>query len=803
MGAGVSCAVAAFVVAVAPGAGVARADTLTQTLAVDGADYAPVSPFPDAYSSDPQAIHVGVTAGQPSYYSYVHVEIDGLVSATDEKLSLKFTPFNGSQDDNVNTSAAILSMCVLHDKYPSPFDPSKPPQYDCTKGSAVGTLNSDGTWSFDATKLLAAWRADGNTGAAIIPEYQPTDAWEVSLDKTLIEADYSGVTAESTPPTVVYLPTAPPTAPPPPVSVAPYHVPRTTATPGPTPTAGARPTPRATPRAQGATAAGAGTSGGSGDGGNGRWIAALALSALAGLLLIGRPLARAVSGLAGPFRPTLLSEMRGHPRAFTLASVMLGWSVAFSGYSLASNVAPASSPGAVASNDNANGGAGGAQGNAGSGSGGGAGGAGSTGNPAAPGSVGPNLASSSGGGAGGTGGGGGGGTATQTPFNGFGVNLFGPDRDRIGIDANTIKLCGHSALIFGPAFNVSAADINVFWQYVNAHGGINGRQVQMSWNDDQYDPGKAVQAAQACEDSGPFAILSGIGFDQIPAVRVWAEQHQELYLYHIAVQQGSQGMRYSYTEMPSVEQVGRQAADLVLSKYRGHKVAIIERQSPNWEPGTAVFKKMLAAAGAQITDDEYVSNNQGTYTNNLVKMSQSGADVALVWENALAATEIIEQAHGQAWFPHMVLFPFNLTIQKLQASDLNPPLDGVAAWTAYTHGDDANAQQFGYAGEVHAFESAYAQYDPQADLSGFGGDLLWMAWTELKEVADLLQDCGRDCTRNKMAALMQGYRNTVPPNCPVDFNGDHHHAGFFTDTFVGEARNGQNEWLVTQHCVKP
>ena len=800
--AGVCAAAAAFVLVAMPGTGVAHADTVTQPLPVDGQDYAPVSPFPDAYNGDPLAVHVGVTGGQPSYYAYIHVALDGLPpQASDEHLTFSFTPDTTNAYNNVNTSAAILSMCVLAQQYPATWNSSSPPRYDCTRGSSVGTQKGDGTWSFDATKLLAAWRSGGDTGAVIIPEYQPTDSWEVSFTKSLTEATYSAVTPapQSTviaPPTIAPVPSAP-------AVVAPDHAPAPLPTARPLPSAS--PTAAATPAPARSShpAAGAGTaqdtSGGDG-GASGRWIAALALSALAALLLVGRPLSRAASGLAGPFRPVFLAEMRTHPRAFTMASVLLGWSVAFSGYSLATGpLNPASSHGALASNS-------------GSGdSGGGAGGDGSTtsggsttgGSPGAPGSVGPNLAAAGSGSNSGGGGGGNGGGPTATPFNGYGVNLWGPDRDRIGIDGSTIKLCGHSALIFGPAFNVQASDLNVFWDYVNDHGGAAGRKVTLEWNDDSYQPANAVQAAQKCEDDGAFIVLSGIGFDQIPAVRVWAEQHQELYLYHVAVQHGSEAFRYSYTEFPSVEQLGQQAADLTIQKYRGHKVAIIERQSSNWEPGTTVYKQALAAAGIQITDDEYVSNNQGTYTQNLVKMQQSGADTVLVWENALADTEIIEQAHGQHWFPHMVMFPFNLTIEKLQQSDLKVPFDGVAAWLAYTHGDYGNAQQFDYAAEVQRFEAAYAQYDPQADLNGFGGDLLWGTWLDFMQVNDLLQRCGGDCTRNKLAAELQGYHVKVGVNCDVDLTGDRHHGGLDTDTFVGEVNNGRNEWLMSTMCQRP
>ena len=91
------------------------------------------------------------------------------------------------------------------------------------------------------------------------------------------------------------------------------------------------------------------------------------------------------------------------------------------------------------------------------------------------------------------------------------------------------------------AFHISASDLNVYWQHVNDHGGIFGRSVHGDYTNDNYDPGTAVQAAQTCKDKNTFVLLGGIGFDQIPAVRQWAEQNHELYLHHIATIEGAAG----------------------------------------------------------------------------------------------------------------------------------------------------------------------------------------------------------------------------------------------------------------------
>jgi ABC-type branched-subunit amino acid transport system substrate-binding protein len=299
-------------------------------------------------------------------------------------------------------------------------------------------------------------------------------------------------------------------------------------------------------------------------------------------------------------------------------------------------------------------------------------------------------------------------------------------------------------------------------------------------------------------------LLGGIGFDQIPAVRVWAEQHHELYIHHIATQQGTAGLRYSYTMLPTLEQVGTSFGQYYLAHDANLKIGIVYRNSSNWDPGRLAFVKTLqdAGKGANIVDQEPVSNNQGDYSSQIVKM-KAQADVVLIWENALAAEQFIQQSSNQGWKPNWLLFPFNLTLKTLdQAGVDTTKMEGVGPWPAYTCKASSLPEFSTYRAELERFEAAYAKYDSGANLCGDGGDLLFTSWQAWEQVADLLVQCGRDCTRNKMAGLMlSGYHATIGANCPVDFRGDGHHGGGPEDTFKVGQFNGARGWYNTAFCM--
>ena len=384
--------------------------------------------------------------------------------------------------------------------------------------------------------------------------------------------------------------------------------------------------------------------------------------------------------------------------------------------------------------------------------------------------------------------------------------LFTPAEDKIGITANSITLCAHAALTYGPAFNVTDADLNVFWDSINDEGGIYGRKVTVTYENDDYKPDRAVVAATACKERGIFMLLGGIGFDQIPAVRNWAERNRMLYMHHTATVKGTAGKKFSFAPLPTVERTGEAFGQLFLSKYKGKKLGIIKRDGENWEPGVVAFKQYMASrGGVKIVAETKVPQNKGNYTEDVLAMKNGGAEVVWIWENALGATQIVKQIKAQAYAPNMMLFPFNLTAQTLDDDAFNPTLDGVAMFTAYSEGDYSGTFA-SYADDIKLFEAQYRKKRPNVDLGGVGGDLLFLNWTAQKALYHQLVDCGKDCTRNRFVDVLESYKKRPTSSvCPIDFTGGDHRFGsdklVFMETY--RAPGGKANWRNTKTCVGP
>jgi ABC-type branched-subunit amino acid transport system substrate-binding protein len=397
-----------------------------------------------------------------------------------------------------------------------------------------------------------------------------------------------------------------------------------------------------------------------------------------------------------------------------------------------------------------------------------------------------------------------GGSTGTSPIVNSGSHLFTPAEDQIGITKTSIKMCAHAALTYGKAFNTDTSDLNVFWTALNTEkGGVYGRKVSVDYQNDNYDPQTAVTAAKTCVAENIFLLLGGIGFDQIPTVRNYAESVHQLYLYHTATVKGSAGLKYSYSELPTVERLGEGFAQLAKSKYAGKRIGIIERDSSNWAPGVEAFKKN--AQGLNIVKDDKVAASAGNYTTQITDMKNAKADVVWIWLNALESTELIKQMKAQLYSPNLLVFPFNLTSQTLGSDALKPVMDGVAMYPSYSKGDYSGPFA-SYADDMKEFEAQYAKYDSGVDLSGNAGDLLFLNWTGQKALYRQLLECGPDCTRNRFVDVLHGYNKTpISSACPIDFtHGDGHHGGrdvTFMETYT--APGGKVNWRETRKCVAP
>lgn len=385
------------------------------------------------------------------------------------------------------------------------------------------------------------------------------------------------------------------------------------------------------------------------------------------------------------------------------------------------------------------------------------------------------------------------------------VFLFqGQDNTR-GITDDAIKICGHAPLLLGPTLNTEVEDLLVFWRKLNDEGGIHGRRVEISLEDDRYESQGGIPAAERCKEKNPFFISGAIGADVTAPVKVWAEQNRELYIYGFSVYKGSEKLKYSYTATITAEDISRVLARIGVSRFpdKKQKIGLLWRNSSNVEPAAVEFRNEVRRRGGKIVADIPVLKSQGNYAQEIIELQQAGAEVVYIGDDALSQINIMKQAKQQRYSPNWLIFSFNLQTQTLGDDALEPPLIGANLSPAYEYGQYGGTYA-SYAAEMKEFEAAYARYSPDTDLSGPAGDVAFGTWLGAKASAALLQACGRDCTRNKLAGIFEaGYKARLSDAlCEIDFSKDAHHGGYAANIMEAyRTPSGRAGWRNIERCA--
>lgn len=364
------------------------------------------------------------------------------------------------------------------------------------------------------------------------------------------------------------------------------------------------------------------------------------------------------------------------------------------------------------------------------------------------------------------------------------AHLYNASEAYQGITKTTITLCMHAAISLGNVFHETETDVETYFRYLNAHGGVNGKSVNMTIEDDQYTAAGAQVATTRCEGINPFLILGGIGFDQDPVVRSLAEQHHFLYLYPMA-DDGSGGSgppksyKYSFTASPTIEQVGTWMGQAAIKYSHGPYGAVYVKDA-NWIGGYNTFKKYLDAHGGKSVDGDSYTMNSGAdnsqFNTDITLMQAHGVKTVFLWMNAVGADEFVQTASSQGFHPQYVTPDgFDLVTGTVgQSMDDKSGSVGPAIGGWVTPAFDPKNPNVPYWSAEKEMLDAYNTYDSghQPD------DIDWQAWLAFKAVTDMFRLCGTDCNRNDIAGMFDsGLSAQTPPLCNANFKANHNFGG--------------------------
>lgn len=376
--------------------------------------------------------------------------------------------------------------------------------------------------------------------------------------------------------------------------------------------------------------------------------------------------------------------------------------------------------------------------------------------------------------------------------------MFAAGDDRVGISDTTVRLCGHGRKYLAKVLGTDDEDFLVYWRWVNDRGGIHGRGIEERIAED----GGGRLVAQAYEECrGSFLLRGAPGAEAIIPMRrvVEADAHGPPYL-HFSVR-AEPGAKRSFSFYPSHEAFGRLTAQFVLSRFPGARIGVVHKASDNWDAGRQGFLAAFREAGVSVVADVPLSSGDPVVADELAAVHRAGAEVVWAWVELLDFVQLVKQSNAQRHPMRWVApFAFNTSIENLGDDALRPaPLTGLNVTPPATPGHYTGAFA-PYAEEYRRFEDTFRRYRGKPVRRGVA-DLLFFKWLEDRHIADLLEKCGRDCTRNRLVApLMSGSFSALDPACAFDF-GRGRAAGYRASAMEAAPAEGGPIWVETIRCA--
>ncbi|MGZ4246951.1 MAG: ABC transporter substrate-binding protein, partial [Solirubrobacteraceae bacterium] len=331
-----------------------------------------------------------------------------------------------------------------------------------------------------------------------------------------------------------------------------------------------------------------------------------------------------------------------------------------------------------------------------------------------------------------------------------------------------------------------------FFNYVNAHGGVDGRKIHLVYKDDAYNPTTTVNVThQLVLQDKVFGIFEGLGTPTHTKVVSYlnASKVPDLFVASgCACWDDGQKQPYTFGWQPNYTIEGKILGQYIKQHFAGQKVAVLYQDDDFGQGGLAGIQAELPAS--QIVSKQAYQSGTTTLAPQITQIKTSKAKV-LVQFTVPIYTAIAElTSFTLGYKPQLVVS--NVGIDPITVGGLLKVVSkGKASGTGLIEGaitdgylpstaDTANPW-------IQLFLKIHDQYDKQAPFDGNVEYGMANAYT----LVQALKAAGKNLTRQAIinAIEQQGAKWTGPGLVPYRYNTTDH--GGFSGTQIGHIKNGK------------
>jgi len=353
----------------------------------------------------------------------------------------------------------------------------------------------------------------------------------------------------------------------------------------------------------------------------------------------------------------------------------------------------------------------------------------------------------------------------------------------VGVTDDSI-LVGCSNSFSGPLVYPGTQLVNngleAYFGYINAMGGVNGRQILSQYYDDGYKPQNAVaNTKRLVEQDKVFAIVSSQGTGAVMATVKYLTQNKVplIFPFQGVPITGEKTIFTSFTPYPN-------QSELVITwlvKVKGFKRIGILYQDDSYgytfrDPGQAALKRL----GLKWAAAESYKRGANDLSAQVAKLRKANLDACLLVATPPPGAAFLKEAHNQGWKDTRIISSGPLTDEKYinLSGGVGEGVWGLSLWPDPVNSDDP---------AVVEYREIVEKYGKDRDKTPNRYSLFGYFYAKL--AVEGIKRAGKNLTRESFIAALESiknWENGITP--PVSFSADDHLAqdsGFMVEVQKG------------------
>jgi ABC-type branched-subunit amino acid transport system substrate-binding protein len=195
---------------------------------------------------------------------------------------------------------------------------------------------------------------------------------------------------------------------------------------------------------------------------------------------------------------------------------------------------------------------------------------------------------------------------------------------------------------------------DVYWKYLAEKGGLLGRNVQIIFKDDQFNPAHAVQVCRELVEQDKVFMLFGVtGSDQITACARYANSVGVPYLSGGVNEEGLTGLPNYFAVSQTYAQQNRTIVGLIKNVMHKTKIAIVLNATPALDETQRSITTLAQAAGLKIVRQSRISKqaSDAELVSEANQLRAAGAEAVYLLTAPVNFIKLATNAYAQAYNP--------------------------------------------------------------------------------------------------------------------------------------------------------